>query len=191
MRYDAKRRWSISKFQIMPRIIATYDVTVHAVDAWAYNGHLELWVELQDCVQIGFPGPAVEKSASDFQKSNPPFTSATIQRMQSKVLKIPKLGQFRASMSAEFNFRESLWDGSEFSYYACLYFVLHINTHYLFFSCLLPEGSGYQKPAYFLGEPKILDVNDKARFTEFSASRLKSIRDLPREERLIIAGMIS
>jgi predicted alpha/beta hydrolase family esterase len=190
MRHDDRRRWSISRFQIMPRISSTYDLTVFAADAFAYNGHLQDWRKLEDRVQIGFPGPSVEKSVLDFQKNNPPFDYTTIPPRQSRVLKIPKIGQFTASLSEDFAFKESLWGGSELSYYALLYFVFHINTHYLFFTCLLPEESGYHKAAYFLGGPEILDTNDPRRFEDLAQNRLRSLQTLSRNERLVIPKRI-
>jgi pimeloyl-ACP methyl ester carboxylesterase len=188
--HDRRRRWSISIFHAMPRIISTFDVTVHAVEAAAYNGHLAQWQSLEDRVQIGFPGPNVQKAAMAFQEQNPPFASTTIRAKESKMLNIAKIGIFSASLSAEFTFRSSLWGASDDTCYACVYFVLHVNTHYLFFTCLLPEMSSYPAPAYFLGEPHILDVNNKTRFLELAAGPTISIQSLSRHERLLISGII-
>jgi hypothetical protein len=119
-RYDGKHRWSISVFAIMPRFVSTYEVTIHAVEAFAYNGHLDRWEELQDRVEIGFPGKTVERAVREFQKGGQILTSESIRPNESRILKIKKIGQFRASLSSEFNFKASLWGASQGSYYACL-----------------------------------------------------------------------
>jgi hypothetical protein len=188
--YARNRRWSYSVFQIMPRIISSYGLTIHAVDATAYNHHLEHWIALEDSVYAGLAGPGLAKAVADFQSRNPAFMATAIRENESKAIKVAKIGVFGASLSAEFTFRPSLWGGNDATHYACVYFVCHVNTRYLFFACLLPEMSHYPAPVYFIGAPEILDVNDKAHFEALGASYLKSIATLPKLERLIVPGSI-
>jgi pimeloyl-ACP methyl ester carboxylesterase len=190
--YDAKRRWSTSIFHATPRIGSTYELTIHAIDVTAYNSHTGRWKLLEDRVQIGFSGPAVQRDALDHQRQNPPFTSTAIRPNSTKALKIPKIVLFESSLSDDFTFMSSLWGESPITRYVCVYFVFHVNTRYLFLTSLLPAPSGPpHSPTYFIGLPEISDVNDRKHFEELAAGYLHSIATLPKLERVEIPGKIS
>jgi hypothetical protein len=191
-RFQRNRRWSVSIFSICPTILVSYQVKIQGVTIYAYHGADRRWIKLEDHAGGVFPGPSVRRDVGTFLTTYPPLREKQLHAHEAETARITKIGVFDQSLSAEFVLSSQAWGGVGRGDYVALAVILHVNTKYLFFTCLVPEMTGSRpEPAYFIGQPTIYKINDETAMLERASGDLANADQLGRTERTTVYWKIS
>jgi hypothetical protein len=176
--YDAKRDTSYSMFCVTMTAVTNHDAQIHGVDMFVYHNRENDWVKLHDQPGPIFGKPSIERSFSVLHKDYPIFRPTSLNGEKSTIVQIPKAGCFRNSLTSEFLFRSHQWGDKENLPYACLGVVLRLDTKFLLITCLVPGMGGYDRKAFFLGEPLLFETNDIEAMHSTATDRWRNIDDL-------------
>lgn len=190
--YQQNRRWSLSIFSICPNIYSAYEAKIHDAAVYAYHGAARRWIRLEDQPGGVFPGPSVRRDVTNFLSSYPPLRDKQLHARVSEPVRINKIGVFDHSLSSEFVLSSRAWGGDGSGDYVAFAVIMHVNTRYLFFTCLVPEMTASRpEPAYFIGRPTIYKVNDEPAMLERATGELANATELGRAERTTVFWKIS
>jgi hypothetical protein len=177
---------SYTVFSINLRIYSTYDVMVHAADVFLYDNHR--WLDISDSGynDAQFAGPGIAKYINEFRRTHPRFTTKKINKHEATTIQIPTIGCFRESLTKEESLIAAWWKEYDNDVrYFCVAINLHVNSKFLFLTCLIPEWMGvHQTKAYFIGPPIAYRRADKdAMFVRAEGNR-NNIEQLGYSERV-------
>jgi len=180
---DIYPSYTIFNFRFI--ISSMYDINIHQIDAYVYSRLKGAWLQLEDRLFYPPREKYISEYLKEFSKAHPPFNECKVQKSNTVVFEVPKIGCF---VNAGLAHGSIIWQ--EY-YHSEILLVIHVNTSFLVITCIIPEMNASNiGDANIVGQPVVYTEDNRDLFFQIATGNIENMKILARNARAKIWNKI-